>query len=208
MVNNFSDKHERISRSAVVSFFNSLAPGWDSEIVVDSEKIHYILDKAGIKPGVRVLDVACGTGVLFPFYIERKVASVTAVDISPEMARIAASKATDAIKVVCGDIEEMPGGGDFDCCVVYNAFPHFPEPERLVRGLAKWLKPGGRLTIAHSMGIAQLNRHHAGRAANVSRGLMTAQELAKIFEPAFVVDTEISDDEKYIVSGTVKAAGA
>ena len=202
------DTHRRISRGAVIEFFDSLAPGWDDEIVVDRRKINDILDRAGIKQGVRVLDVACGTGVLFPFYMERGVESVTAVDISREMAKIAASKAADGIRVVCGDIEEMRGTGDYDCCVVYNAFPHFPEPERLICGLAEWLKPGGRLTVAHSMSISQLNRHHARRAASVSRGMMTAQELKEVFELRFAVDTEISDDEKYIVSGTVRPAEA
>lgn len=35
---------------------------------------------------MRLLDVACGTGVLFPDYLARG-ASVTGIDISPEMAR-------------------------------------------------------------------------------------------------------------------------
>ena len=48
-----------------------------------------ILDNGGIKEDIHVLDVACGTGVLFPDYLKRKVASVTGVDISQKMAKIA-----------------------------------------------------------------------------------------------------------------------
>lgn len=194
-----------IDKQDVVAFFNELASGWDQDLVVDRDKINLILDTAGIRPGRRVLDVACGTGVLFPFYSERQVKEVLAVDIAPEMVRIAAGKKVPAVHVLCGDIESMEGTGDFDCCVVYNAFPHFPDPAGLVHHLAFWLKPGGRLTVAHSMGIEQLNRHHSGRAARVSMGMLPAEELAEIFGQWFTVDTVVSDSGKYIVSGILKS---
>ena len=64
-----------------------------------------------------VLDVACGTGVLFPDYLARDVHSVTGVDIAPEMARRAAEKFPDArVTVRCGDIETVPLPQPFDCC--------------------------------------------------------------------------------------------
>lgn len=193
-----------IDKKNVVKFFDELAPGWDQDLVVEPDKIGLILDDAGIRPGVRVLDVACGTGVLFPFYQQRQVKEVLAVDISPKMAKIAAGKNFSAVHVICNDVEAMKGTGDFDCCVVYNAFPHFPDPAGLVCHLASWLKPDGRLTVAHSMGVVQLNRHHSGRAAQVSMGMLPAEELARIFGQWFAVDTVVSDSEKYIVSGTLK----
>lgn len=194
-----------IDKRDVVHFFDEQAPGWDRDLIVDKAKINLILDAAGIRPGVRVLDVACGTGVLFPFYRLRQAADVLAVDISPEMAKLAAKKAWPSLRVVCGDIETLPGTGDFDCCVVYNAFPHFPDPAGLVAHLAGFLKPEGRLTVAHSMSLEQLNRHHAGRAAKVSMGMMPAADLAELFSRWFTVDTVLSDTEKYIVSGIRKA---
>ena len=196
--------HTGIDKRDVVAFFDELAPGWDRDLIVDRDKIKLILDTADIHPGVRVLDVACGTGVLFPFYVHRQVREVLAVDIAPEMAKIAAAKARPPIRVLCRDIQALPGTGDYDCCVVYNAFPHFPDPAGLVRDLAAWLRPGGRLTIAHSMGIEQLNRHHSGRAAQVSVGMLPAKELAGILGEWFQVDTAVSDREKYIVSGTLQ----
>lgn len=193
-----------IDKQDVVHFFDELAAGWDRDLVVERDKINLILDAAGIEPGVRVLDVACGTGVLFPFYCQRQAAHVLAVDISPEMTKIAAKKAQPPIRVLCSDIQALQGSGDYDCCVVYNAFPHFADPAGLLQDLSGWLRPGGRLTVAHSMSIAQLNRHHAGRAARVSMGMLPAAELAELFSPWFDVDTAISDQEKYILSGTRK----
>lgn len=54
------------------------------------------------------------------------------------------------------------------------------------------IRPGGRLTVAHSMGLEQLNRHHAGRVAKVSVGPLPACEPADIFRRWFDVDTKIS----------------
>lgn len=193
-----------MSKEAIAEFFDRIAPRWDEEIDVDEGKINCILDAAGVASGSAVLDVACGTGVLFPFYLKRDVALVTGVDISGEMTKIARSKLGDSrIKVICGDIESLCVTEQYDCCVVYNAFPHFPEPERLIKRLAAWLKPNGRLTVAHSMSIEKLNRHHSGSASKVSRGMIPAAEMTRLFGGFFLVDRAVSDDEKYIVSGTL-----
>ena len=118
-----------IERSDVISFFDRCAPDWDAEMIRNEPVIRTILDNADIRAGVDVLDVACGTGVLFPDYLARDVHSVTGVDIAPEMARRAAEKFPDArVTVLCGDIETVPLPQQFDRCMVYNAFPHFPDP--------------------------------------------------------------------------------
>ena len=151
------------------------------------------------------LDLACGTGVLFPDYLARDVHSVTGVDIAPEMARRAAEKFPDArVTVLCGDIETVPLPQQFDRCMVYNAFPHFPNPARLIAHLATLLKPGGRLSVAHGMSRAMLDRHHAGAASTVSVSLISETELAALMAPYFDVDVVISDDRMYQVCGTKK----
>ena len=143
-----------MNQREVIAFFNRCAPEWDAANIRDDGKIGFILDAAGIRPGCSVLDVACGTGVLFPDYLARGVSRVTGVDISPEMARIATAKLHDPrVEVLCGDVETVELPGRYDCCVVYNAFPHFENPARLVARLTELLAPGGRLTVAHSMGL-------------------------------------------------------
>ncbi len=191
-----------MNKQEIIAFFDRCAPQWDARMVADSGKINSILDNAGIWEQVTVLDVACGTGVLFPYYLRRNVARVIGVDISPEMVRIAASKLHDPrIELVCGDVETIPVRMQCDCCVIYNAFPHFEEPERLAERLAQWVKPGGRLTVAHSMGLEALRRHHAGRAEHVSREMLKPEELAELFAPWFRVDILVSDEARYLVSG-------
>ena len=190
-----------MEKKDIIDFFDRCAPDWDAEMIRNEKIITTILDNAGIDCGMDVLDVACGTGVLFPDYLKRSVNSITGIDISPEMAKRAAAKFPEAT-VICGDAEEAAFDKKFDAVMVYNAFPHFPDPARLIEALARVVKPGGRLSIAHSMSRAQLQRHHSGSAGKVTVDLIHEKELSSLFAPFFDVDVIISNDRMYQVAGT------
>ena len=192
-----------MNKKEIADFFDKCAPWWDADMIRKEHIITKILDNAGVCSGAHVLDVACGTGVLFPDYLARGAASVTGIDISPEMVKIAASKFPQ-VKVICADVEQAVFQQAFDCVMVYNAFPHFPDPHKLIAVLAGFVKPGGRLSVAHSMSRSSLRKHHAERASNLSIDLISENELADIFRNWFHVDIIISDDEMYQVSGTRK----
>lgn len=192
-----------MNKQDVVAFFDRCAPSWDAEMIKNDVVIGKILDNAEVSQGQDILDVACGTGVMFPYYLERKAASVTGIDISPEMAKIAAGKFADTqnVQVICGDVEETAFDRKFDRIVVYNAFPHFPNPQRLIKILASLLKDGGRLTIAHGASREAIDGHHSGAASKVSNGLMSADSLKALFDPYFEVEVVISNSQMYQVSG-------
>ena len=187
----------------VIEFFDCCAPSWDADMIKSDEIIGRILDNAEVSQGMDVLDVACGTGVMFPYYLERGVASVTGIDISSEMAKIAAEKFAQekSIRVICADVEDYSFDRKFDRIVVYNAFPHFPNPKRLIATLADLLKEGGRLTIAHGQSREAIDGHHHGPASKVSNGLMWADALKQLFDPHFEVEVMISNSRMYQVSG-------
>ena len=189
-----------MNQQDVIAFFDRLAPGWDADMIRDDSIIATILDNAGICAGMDVLDVACGTGVLFPDYLQRNVGSLTAVDISPEMVKIARSKFPQ-VTVLCGDVQTVDFGRQFDAIMIYNAFPHFPEPEALIATLSNLLKPGGTLTVAHGMSRAAIDRHHEGSASKVSIGLMHEDALEKLFAKHLTVTVKIADDRMYQVTG-------
>lgn len=192
-----------MKKQDIVAFFDRCAPTWDAELIKSDVIIGKILDNAEIEPGQDILDVACGSGVMFPYYLSRNAASVTGIDISPEMARIAGEKYRDqeTVQVICGDVEETVFDRKFDRIVVYNAFPHFPDPQRLIQVLAGLLKEGGRLTIAHGASRAQIDNHHKGPASKISNGLMSADALKALFTPYFEVEVVISNSRMYQVSG-------
>ena len=192
-----------MDKKDIIEFFDRCAPNWDADMIKSDTIIGKILDNAEVGADMDVLDVACGTGVMFDYYLERNVASVTGIDISPEMAKIAAGKYAGNAKVtvICGDVEEYTFGRKFDRIVVYNAFPHFPYPKRLIKILAGLLKEDGRLTVAHGMSREAIDNHHKGAASKVSNGLMSAENLKRIFDAHFRVEVIISNDYMYQVSG-------
>ena len=192
-----------MNKQDVIDFFDRCAPSWDAEMIKNDRIIEKILDNAEIEAGQDILDVACGTGVMIPYYLERGVASVTGIDISPEMAKIAQEKfaGESRVQILCADAEEACFEKKFDRIVVYNAFPHFPKPKRLIKILAGLLKEGGRLTIAHGMSREAIDGHHQGSASKVSNGLMSAENLKKLFDPHFAVEVMISNSRMYQVSG-------
>ena len=192
-----------MNKQDIIEFFDRCAPSWDAEMIKSDAIIGKILDNAEVAADMDILDVACGTGVMFPYYLQRGVASVTGIDISPEMAKIAAEKfaGEEKVTVICGDVEEAVFDRKFDVIVVYNAFPHFPDPQGLIKKLASLLKEDGRLTIAHGASREAIDGHHHGSASKVSKGLMHADSLKNLFAPYFEVEVMISNRRMYQVSG-------
>ena len=191
-----------MEKKEIAAFFDHCAPWWDADMIRNEVIITTILDNAGIRGDMDVLDVACGTGVLFPDYLARNVGTLTAVDISSQMVKIAREKfPQEHVRVLCGDVELMEFDRKFDHVMVYNAFPHFPEPARLIEHLAGLLKEGGTLTVAHGMSRAAIDHHHEGTASKVSVGLMDEHALAAIFRRHLKLTAKISNDRMYQITG-------
>lgn len=191
-----------MNKQEIINFFDECSAHWDDNMIRDDGIINTILDNADVSAGKEILDVACGTGVLFPDYLKRDVKSVLGIDISPKMAEIAGGKfKQENIRVICGDVEEMDCIDAFDCAVVYNAFPHFPNPDALIKKLSEMVKKGGTVTVAHGMSRKMIDSHHSGAAHKVSVGLMCEDDLAEIFSKYLKVTVKISDDSMYQVTG-------
>lgn len=111
----------------------------------------HLVKHAGIKPGDKVLDVACGTGVV-AITAARLGAAVKGLDLSPtllERAKWNAELAGVPVEFTEGDAESLPyQDGEFD--VVVSQFGHMfaPRPEVATAEMLRVLKPGG--TIAFS----------------------------------------------------------
>ena len=191
---------DAMDKKEITAFFDSLAEKWDSNQVRNEKVIEKILDLGGVCKGADVLDVACGTGVLFPDYFSRGVSSVTGVDISSQMLVIAEDKYPEA-RLICADAESFAFEGEYDAVMIYNAFPHFASPSKLFENLSRVLKDGGRLTVAHGMSEKELEKCHSGIASRVSLPLPSKERLAEIMSPYVNVDILISDENMYMVSG-------
>lgn len=194
---------QALDKRKVTEFFDRLAPTWDEGYEHNDDVIARILDNAGVSAGMDLLDVACGTGVLAPYYLARGVRSVTGTDISERMLVEARRKfLIPSVRFFCADAENYPFKADYDVCVVYNAFPHFPDPEALVKNLASALRPGGVLTIAHGSSRAEIDRRHMEAAREVSAHLPSDEEFRRLLEPYFDVTLCVSDDSMLQTVGT------
>ncbi|MDD4428747.1 MAG: methyltransferase domain-containing protein [Paludibacter sp.] len=178
-----------MEKKEVAAFFDRLAPVWDEDNKYDEQKIEKILDYAGIRQGVSVLDIACGTDILFPFYLRRGVSKIAGVDLSEGMIALAKQKFSDPrIELICADACELVLNAKYDCCMVYSAFPHFDHPAGAITAFPKFLAAGGRLTVAHSESKQSIDLRHSCHATNVSIQLLIV----------------ISDSDMYVVSGILK----
>jgi SAM-dependent methyltransferase len=106
---------------------------------------------AGIERGTKVLDVACGTGVV-ALTAARVGAKVTALDLTPELiARAKENAALVGAEVGWhqGDAEALPfADGAFDTVVSQFGHMFAPRPEVVVKEMLRVLRPGG--TVAFS----------------------------------------------------------
>lgn len=109
-----------------------------------------VADVAAIQPGERVLDVACGTGILACEAAERVGPSgeVIGLDINDGMLTVARRKSR-AIAWRQGDAEQLPfADGEFDAVVSQFGLMFFADRQQALREMARVVRPGGRLVVA------------------------------------------------------------
>jgi trans-aconitate methyltransferase len=120
---------------------------WDARLYDDKHSFVWklaagVLELLDAKAGERILDLGCGTGHLTA-RISEAGARVVGIDRSPEMIRQAKEK-YPALRFEAMDAREITLDGNFDA-VFSNATLHWiKEPERVIAGIKKSLRPGGR----------------------------------------------------------------
>lgn len=151
------DKHQE--------FFDSLAAEWDLMFTAeDLERLRHIVSRLGVKPGMDVLDLGCGTGVLFDMLrrLVQQSGSVTGVDFSIQMARQAHRNFPFSnVSVVDADATNLPfADSSFDMAVAFSAFPHFSDQQRAIDETHRVLKSGSKFFIIHLISSKELSEIH------------------------------------------------
>lgn len=104
-----------------------------------------------VGPGESVLDVCCGTGssAIVAAKAVGPTGSVTGVDLSEELLRIARTKTElDNIIFKQGDLMELEfEPSSFDCVICVFGIFFVEDMPAALRGLYRLLKPGGRLLL-------------------------------------------------------------
>jgi SAM-dependent methyltransferase len=134
------------------------ANGWDKWGDLYAEQWSPIMEwmcrAAGLAPGMRVLDLACGTGqpALPAAKKVRPGGMVVATDVDPTMLRATERRAREmALDNV--EVREMNmhaigfPDASFDAVTVGFALMFSPEPEKVASEIRRVLKPGGRFAL-------------------------------------------------------------
>ncbi|MDJ1430558.1 methyltransferase domain-containing protein [Halostagnicola sp. A-GB9-2] len=109
-----------------------------------------LLERATVREGDRVLDVACGTGVVARHAVHSvgDSGSVTGIDINEGMLEVAEQTAADShseIEWHQGDVTDLPfSDGGFDVAVCQQAIQFFDDPETALGEIRRVLAPGGQ----------------------------------------------------------------
>lgn len=165
-----------------------------------------LVETAGVCQGARVLDVACGTGVVARTAAGRAgpEGRVAGLDVNPGMLAVAARRAP-SVEWRQGQAEAQPWeNAAFDVVLCQFGLNFFTDPNAALREMWRVLAPGGRLAVAvfdtleHNPAYAAMVEvlgRRLGPAPAEALGLPFSLGepgvLATLFEKAGIADAKI-----------------
>src|SRR3990172_9762274 len=143
----------------VASWYDSLAADrgteFHQELIIPG-----LLLLLKLQPREKVLDLACGQGVVSRA-LHRSGAQVTGVDLSPRLITMARQRSPKAVRYLVGDarhLDTLPDQG-FDAIVSILAAQNIDPLEPLFAECARLLRQGGRLVMAITHPAFRIPRH-------------------------------------------------
>lgn len=194
-------------------FWDSVAGVYDIFVNVINRKTHRALRAIvadHIQPGDRVLECACGTGLLTEV-IAQRCARLTATDFAPRMLERAKKNcaAFDNVAFEPADITALKYADDsFDAVVAGNVIHLLDAPLQALHELDRVCKPGGRLIIPTYM-----NRDKAGKTSGFASAVGKAgadfkRQFTVESYRQFFLDAGYSDVTVQLAEGRIPCAVA
>ncbi|MEI7557143.1 methyltransferase domain-containing protein [Candidatus Chlorohelix sp.] len=134
--------------------FNLVAERYERGVEVNRGALERMVELARLETGGRVLDVACGPG-LVSRYAARKVGeqgAIIGIDIAEQALEIGRKRAKgeglENISFAVMDAEHLAAADEsFDAVLIGLGLMHFPHPEKALQEAWRVLKPGGRVAV-------------------------------------------------------------
>ena len=180
-----------MSHDAHQSHYDQLAAEWDLRFTAeDLEFLTFKVDQFAVEPGMDILDLGCGTGILFDL-LRRRVGesgTVTGVDFSLQMAKKALRNFPfDNVNVVDGDVTSLPFRTDlFDMAVSFSSFSNFSDKPQALQEIHRVLKNGSKFYIIHLFSSSDLADRHKRLGGVIKNDeLPTQAEMKKMMAGGF-----------------------
>jgi ubiquinone/menaquinone biosynthesis C-methylase UbiE len=196
---------------AELQFREAAAAGYDRAVGhMTRQLIPSLLRAARLAPGMRVLDIATGTGIAAEAAAEAvgSPGHVVAADVSPAMVERARERLgglpTVSFAVEDGQRLTLPDGG-FDAVLCNMGLMYFPDPARGLAEFRRVLRPGGRAVASVnttpersliSRVLVIIGRHVPFKAAEAARLFSLGDEghLRTLFEAAGFREVETATE--------------
>ena len=114
-------------------------------------RLQYVAQRVTLR-GARVLDIGCGGGLLSEA-LAKEGADVTAIDLAPELVKVARlhgleSGVTVDYRVQAAEDLAAEQPGSFDVVTCMEMLEHVPDPGAIIAACHRLLKPGGQLFLS------------------------------------------------------------
>lgn len=134
------------------SWFRLVSPAYDAvagTAIWSRELQAAAVDRLGVDPGDRVLDLGCGTGAT-TLALRRRTPNVDAVDLSrAQLDRARRRPSLADARFALADAGRLPYRDErFDAVASVGAILYWPDPEAAIAEAFRVTRPGGRLLLA------------------------------------------------------------
>ncbi len=151
MLQNQPDDFSKLEYSGWQRVANKYMDNWAK---LTQQFIQPLLDTANVTKGMKVLDVACGPGLVSGKIYQRNALPV-GIDFSPEMINLA-KQLYPHLKFEEGDAQQLPyKNASFDCVVMNFGMLHLPKPLQAMKEAYRVLKKNGRFAFTVWAGAAK-----------------------------------------------------
>ncbi|NYT82362.1 bifunctional demethylmenaquinone methyltransferase/2-methoxy-6-polyprenyl-1,4-benzoquinol methylase UbiE [Alcaligenaceae bacterium] len=162
----FKTVSEKEKAGKVAEVFHSVAGRYDIMNDLMSVGLHrvwkaFTIGRADVRPGMKVLDIAGGTGDLARAFAKRAGArgEVWLTDINDSMLRVGRDRLTDQgmlLPTAVCDAENLPfPSGYFDRVSVAFGLRNMTHKDRALSEMRRVLKPGGKLLVLEFSRVAK-----------------------------------------------------